>query len=61
MLIIDNEYIGDKADSPLADYQPKCEFVLYVSNKKLVKRKAFEQYRSKSLEMQGRIQVENAI
>lgn len=31
--------------------QPKCEFVLYVGNKKLVKRKEFEQYISKSLEI----------
>ena len=31
--------------------QPQCEFVLYVGNKKLVKRKEFEQYISKSLEI----------
>ena len=31
--------------------QPKCNFVLYVGNKKLVKRKEFEQYISKSLEV----------
>lgn len=31
--------------------QPKCDFVLYVGNKKLVKRKEFEQYISKSLEI----------
>ena len=31
--------------------QPKCDFVLYVDNKKLVKRKEFEQYISKSLEI----------
>ena len=31
--------------------QPKCDFVLYVVNKKLVKRKEFEQYISKSLEI----------
>lgn len=31
--------------------QPKCDFVLYVGNKKLVKRKEFEQYVSKSLEI----------
>ena len=31
--------------------QPKCDFVLYVGNKKLVKRKEFEQYISKSLEV----------
>lgn len=31
--------------------QPKCNFVLYVGNKKLVKRKEFEQYISKSLEI----------
>lgn len=30
--------------------QPKCDFVLYVGNKKLVKRKEFEQYISRSLE-----------
>lgn len=30
---------------------PKCSFVLYVGNKKLVKRKEFEQYISKSLEI----------
>lgn len=29
--------------------QPNCNFVLYVGNKKLVKRKEFEQYISKSL------------
>lgn len=31
--------------------QPNCNFVLYVGNKKLVKRKEFEQYISKSLEI----------
>ncbi len=31
--------------------QPKCNFVLYVGNKKLVKRKEFEQYISKNLEI----------
>lgn len=31
--------------------QPKCNFVLYVGNKKLVKRKEFEQYISKSIEL----------
>ena len=31
--------------------QPQCSFVLYVGNKKLVKRKEFEQYISKSLEI----------
>lgn len=31
--------------------QPKCNFVLFVGNKKLVKRKEFEQYISKSLEV----------
>lgn len=31
--------------------QPTCSFVLYVGNKKLVKRKEFEQYLSKSLEI----------
>lgn len=31
--------------------QPKCNFVLYVGNKKLVKRKEFEQYISKALEI----------
>lgn len=31
--------------------QPKCNFVLYVGSKKLVKRKEFEQYISKSLEI----------
>lgn len=30
---------------------PKCPFVLYVGNKKLVKRKEFEQYIAKSLEI----------
>ena len=30
--------------------QPKCNFVLYVGNKKLVKRKEFEQYISKSID-----------
>lgn len=29
--------------------QPKCSFVLYVGNKKLVKRKEFEQYIAKSI------------
>ena len=29
----------------------ECDFVLYVGNKKLVKRKEFEQYISKSLEI----------
>ena len=31
--------------------QPKCDFVLYVGNKKLVKRKEFERYISKCLEI----------
>lgn len=31
--------------------QPTCDFVLYVGNKKLVKRKEFEQYISKTLEI----------
>ncbi len=31
--------------------QPKCDFVLYVGNKKLVKRKEFEQYISKNIEI----------
>lgn len=31
--------------------QPKCNFVLYVGNKKLVKRKEFEQFISQSLEL----------
>ena len=31
--------------------QPKCDIVLYVGNKKLVKRKEFEQYISRSLEI----------
>ena len=31
--------------------QPKCNFVLYVGTKKLVKRKEFEQYISKSIEL----------
>lgn len=31
--------------------EPKCNFVLYVGNKKLVKRKEFEQYVSKSVEL----------
>ena len=31
--------------------RPKCDFVLYVGNKKLVKRKEFEQYISKSSEI----------
>ena len=31
--------------------QPKCNFVLYVGNKKLVKRKEFEEYISRSLEI----------
>ena len=30
---------------------PKCTFVLYVGTKKLVKRKEFEQFVSKSLEI----------
>lgn len=31
--------------------QPKCNFVLYVGNKKLVKRKEFEKYVSENLEL----------
>ena len=31
--------------------QPECDFVLYVGNKKLVKRKEFEQYISRNLEI----------
>lgn len=29
--------------------QPKCDFILYIVNKKLIKRKEFEQYILKSL------------
>ena len=39
----------NRIDELLKD--PKCSFVLYVGNKKLVKRKEFEQYISKSLEI----------
>lgn len=31
--------------------QPKCDFVLYVGNRKLVKRKEFEQYISRRIEL----------
>ena len=31
--------------------QPKCSFVLYVGNKKLVKRKEYEQDISKNIEL----------
>lgn len=31
--------------------QPTCNFVLYIGNKKLIKRKEFEQYISKSSEI----------
>lgn len=31
--------------------QPQCNFVLYVGNKKLVKRREFEQFLSKNLEI----------
>ena len=31
--------------------QPQCNFVLYVGKKKLIKRKEFEQYISKSFEI----------
>lgn len=31
--------------------QPQCNFVLYVGNKKLIKRKEFEKYLSNSLEI----------
>lgn len=31
--------------------EPRCPFVLYIGTKKLVKRKEFEQYISKSLEL----------
>lgn len=33
--------------------QPKCNFVLYVGNKKMVKRKEFEQYLSKALKFKA--------
>ena len=39
----------NKIENMLKD--PKCDFVLYVGNKKLVKRKEFEQYISKSSEI----------
>lgn len=39
----------NRIDELLKD--PKCNFVLYVGNKKLVKRKEFEQYISKSIEI----------
>lgn len=39
----------NRIDEMLKD--PKCSFVLYVGNKKLVKRKEFEQFISKSLEI----------
>ena len=41
--------------------KPECDFVLYVGNEKLVKRKEFEQYISKSLEIQGGVRAENSI
>lgn len=31
--------------------QPQCNFVLYVGNKKLVKRKEFEKFLEKSIEV----------
>lgn len=31
--------------------QPNCPFVLYVGNKKLVKRKAFEEFLSKAIDI----------
>ena len=31
--------------------QPRCSFVLYVGNKKLVKRKEFERFISESIEL----------
>ena len=31
--------------------QPKCDFVLYVGNKKLVNRKEFENYLAKNIEI----------
>lgn len=39
----------NKIDEMLKD--PKCTFVLYVGTKKLVKRKEFEQFISRSLEI----------
>ncbi|MCF2640853.1 hypothetical protein I6E50_00320 [Roseburia hominis] len=39
----------NRIDELLKD--PKCSFVLYVGNKKLVKRKEFEQYISNTLEI----------
>ena len=39
----------NRIDEMLKD--PKCPFVLYVGNKKLVKRKEFEQYIAKRLEI----------
>lgn len=39
----------NKIDEMLKD--PKCSFVLYVGTKKLVKRKEFEQFISRSLEI----------
>lgn len=39
----------NRIDELLKD--PKCSFVLYVGNKKLVKRKEFEQYISKNIEI----------
>ena len=39
----------NKIEEMLKD--PKCTFVLYVGTKKLVKRKEFEQFVSKSLEI----------
>ena len=40
---------NNKIEEMLKD--PKCTFVLYVGTKKLVKRKEFEQFVSKSLEI----------
>ena len=39
----------NRIDELLKD--PKCSFVLYVGNKKIVKRKEFEQYISNTLEI----------
>ena len=39
----------NKIDEMLKD--PKCDFVLYVGKKKLVKRREFEQYIAKCLEI----------
>lgn len=39
--------------------RPRCNFVLYVGNKRLIKRKEFEKYLSDTIEIESIVQIRN--